>query len=234
MLVNGNGRAPADYGALGDLDLAGRCAARDPVAVRYVITSNNQRLFRTAWSILGVKADAEDALQAAYLLAFAKISTFAGRSTLSTWLTRIVANEALGRRRSEQKRRQQLAQQGIAVIDSYREKLMRGSDPELADATVARDQLRQLLEDAIAKLPDDFRSVFVLREIEGLSSAAVAEILALPEATVKTRLFRGRRLLQRALAPDVASALTGTFPFAGADCANLTEQVLLSLGLRIM
>ena len=84
----------------------------------HVITANNQRLFRTAWSILKNRAEAEEAVQAAYLSAFAKIGGFEGRSSLSTWLTRIVVNEALGRRRSEERRRRQLEQEGVAVLDT--------------------------------------------------------------------------------------------------------------------
>ena len=101
--------------------------ARDANAVRVVTTRNNQRLFRTAWSILKHRAEAEDALQSAYLKAFAAIESFEGRSSLSTWLTRIVINEALGRQRSAKRRRTQLDDSSVTVLDDYREKLMRGS-----------------------------------------------------------------------------------------------------------
>lgn len=220
-----------DYARLGDGELARLCAARDADATRYVITSNNQRLFRTAWSILRDRVEAEEALQAAYLSAFGNIGSFEGRSSLSTWLTRIVINEALGRRRAEQRRRRRLEGEGVAVLDSYRENLMRGSDAEAPDVAIAREQIRKLLEQAVADLPDGFRTVFVLREIEGLSSEETGAILDVPVQTVKTRLFRARRRLQQALAPEVATALSGTFPFAGSDCAALTERVLRELGL---
>jgi RNA polymerase sigma-70 factor (ECF subfamily) len=220
-----------DYGGLGDLELAQRCAERDRGAVAHVIGHNNQRMFRAAWSILKNRAEAEEAVQSAYLAAFAKIGTFEGRSALSTWLTRIVVNEALGRRRSEQRRRRQLEQEGVAVLDDYREALMRGSDGETPDVSVAREQLRKLLEQAVGELPEPFRTVFVLREIEGMTSEETAEILDVPVATVKTRLFRSRRRLQEMLAPEVAAVLSGTFPFAGSDCAALAERVLTSLGL---
>src|SRR3954451_18125743 len=100
-----------DYGGLGDVELARRCAGRDRDAISHVIASNNQRLFRAAWSILRSHQDAEEAVQAAYLSAFASIGTFEGRSALSTWLTRIVINEALGRRRAEQRRRRHFEQE---------------------------------------------------------------------------------------------------------------------------
>lgn len=226
-----SGKPALDFAALSDLELAGRCAARDAGAIRFVITANNQRLFRAAWSVLNSRSEAEEAVQAAYLSAFARIATFEGRSALSTWLTRIVLNEALGRRRAEQRRRRHLEQEGVAVLDNYRDALMRGSAAEGPDVTFAREQVRKLLEQAVAALPESFRSVFVLREIEGLSGEETAEILDLPVATVKTRLHRSRRRLQDMLAPELKTMLSGTFPFAGSDCAALAERVLATLGL---
>jgi len=220
-----------DYDRMDGAELAQRCAARDSDAIRHVITANNQRLFRAAWSILKSRPDAEEAVQAAYLAAFANMGSFEGRSSLSTWLTRIVVNEALMRRRSEQRRRTHLEQEGVTVLDDYRETMMRGSHAETPDVAVAREQIRKLLEKAVAELPDSFRTVFVLREIEGLSGEETAEILDVPVATVKTRLFRGKRQLQEMLAPEMSTVLNGTFPFAGSDCAALTARVLTALGL---
>lgn len=229
--MTSRGKAVLDYAGMSDIDLARRCASGDPDAVRHLISMNNQRLFRTAWSILKNRAEAEEAVQAAYLSAFRNLQTFEGRSALSTWLTRIVANEALGRRRSDVRRRRQLEEEGVAVLDSYREALMRGSEREAPDAAVAREQVRRMLEGAVAELPDLFRTVFVLRDIEGLSSEETAEVLGIPVATVKTRLFRSRRRLQEVLAPELGNALSGAFPFAGSDCAALTERVLAHLQL---
>jgi RNA polymerase sigma-70 factor, ECF subfamily len=229
--MNSSNSAVLDYGALTDVDLARRCQLRDRGAIKHVISSNNQRLFRTAWSILKSRPDAEEAVQAAYLSAFSKIASFEGRSALSTWLTRIVVNEALGRRRAEERRRRHLEQEGVALLDNYREALMGGSNAEAPDVSLAREQIRKLLEQAVADLPDHFRTVFVLREIEGLTSEETAEVLELPVATVKTRLFRSRGRLQEALAPEVAAVLDGAFPFAGSDCAAMTESVLSSLGI---
>lgn len=218
-----------DYASVGDTELARLCADRDRDAVRYVLTVNNQRLFRSAWSILKDRGEAEEAVQAAYVSAFASIATFEGRSSLTTWLTRIVINEALGRLRAQRRRRASLDAEGVAVLDSYRDKLMAGSQPPSPDAAVAREQLRRLLERAIAGLPENFRTVFVLREVEALSVAETAEALGIPESTVKTRLLRARRRMQEALEPEVHEALAGTFPFAGADCAALTERVMAEL-----
>jgi RNA polymerase sigma-70 factor (ECF subfamily) len=220
-----------DYAALDEIEFARLCSVRDAGASRHLITANNQRLFRAAWSILRDRGEAEDAVQAGYLSAFGAIGRFEGRSSLSTWLTRIVINEALARQRAGRRRRKQLEDRGVAMLDDYRAAFARGSDPSQPDAAAARVQLRALLEDAIAKLPEQFRTVFVLREIEGLSVEDTAQVLGLVEGTVKTRLLRARRKLQDMLAPEVHGALTGTFPFAGADCAALTERVLAELGL---
>jgi RNA polymerase sigma-70 factor (ECF subfamily) len=211
---------------LDDLAIARRCAQREPAAIRHVVALNNQRLFRTAWSVLKDRSEAEEAVQAGYLKAFASIGEFAGRSALSTWLTRIVINEALARLRSNRRRTNQLAKRGVAVLDDYRDTLMRGSQPEPPDAEMARGQLRKMIERAVAALPAPFRAVFVLREVEGLSVEETAEVLGIPAATVKTRLLRARRRLQDLLAPDVRSALTGAFPFAGADCEAMTARIL--------
>lgn len=219
-------QAKIDYSALDDVTLARLCGRRDRDALHHLISTNNQRLFRTAWSILKDRIEAEEAVQAAYLNAFAAIENFEGRSSLSTWLTRIVVNEALGRMRAQRRRRSRLESDGVALLETYRERMAQASAAPAPDATVAREQLRLLIERAVADLPDIFRSVFVLREVEGLSIEETADALAIPAATVKTRLLRARRKLQQALAPEVQSALTGSFPFAGADCAALTERVL--------
>jgi RNA polymerase sigma-70 factor, ECF subfamily len=213
-----------DYEAMSDLQLAAACMGGDRDAVRQITVANNQRLFRAAWSVLRDRHDAEEAVQAGYLKAFAAMDSFAGRSSLSTWLTRIVLNEALMRRRAALRRRAHLEAEGVMILDKYRE-----AGPEAPDAILARDQLRRLLERAVADLPDAFRTVFVLRQVEGLSVDDTAEALGIAAATVKTRLLRARRKLQAALAPDVRGALDGSFPFAGADCAALTERVLAAL-----
>jgi RNA polymerase sigma-70 factor (ECF subfamily) len=221
------GQTRLDYESLDDPALARLIAIRDADAVRLITGRNNQRLFRAAWSILRNRADAEDAVQSAYLRAFAAIDSFEGRSSLSTWLTRIAINEALARDRTAQRRRKHFEDSSVAVLDDYREKFMRGSMEDTApDLELARTQLRGLLERAIADLPDSFRLVFVLREIEGLSVEETADTLGLVAGTVKTRHLRARRRLQQALAPVVGTALEGAFPFAGADCGAMTERVV--------
>lgn len=223
-------RIRVDYESLSDSELAGRVGQRDVAAVRLITGRNNQRLYRAAWSILKDRSEAEDAVQDGYLKAFAAIDTFAGKSSLSTWLTRIVINEALGRRRAANSRSSQ-QQQSVLFIEEYREKLMRGSaSSESPETALIRRQIGKLLERAIVQLPDVFRPAFVLHEIEGLSLEDTAEALQVPKETVKTRVFRARRLLQKELGPELRNALSETFTFAGADCEALTERVLTSFG----
>jgi RNA polymerase sigma-70 factor (ECF subfamily) len=157
-----------DYEHLSDVELARLVTQRDSSAVRVITRRNNQRLHRAAWSVLRDRAEAEDAVQDAYLKAFAAIGRFEGRSSLSTWLTRIVVNEALERRRTAQKRQLILQSQSVIDIDDYRERLMAGSQASQSpEAEAMRTQIAKLLERAIANLPEAFRPVFVLREIEG-------------------------------------------------------------------
>ena len=200
-----------------DLELAADIARRDAGAVRLVMRRNNQRLFRAALQILRNREDAEDAVQSAYLKAFAAIRSFAGRSSLSTWLTRIVTNNALAHARSARRRRSRLEESEVPVMDDYREMLMRGSMSASPEHAVARGQIRQIVGDAINQLPAPFRTVFVLRQIEELEVSEVAEKLGIPAATVKTRYLRARRRLQRLLGPGLGGALSGGFPFDGAS-----------------
>jgi RNA polymerase sigma-70 factor, ECF subfamily len=220
-----------DYAALSDAELARRIVGRDAAAARFLITRSNQRLYRAAWSILLDRAEAEEAVQDGYLKAFAALPTFRGEAQLSTWLTRIVVNEALERRRKAGRRRKQLESQGVSFIESYREAFMRGSEPSQSpEQAVMRTELARVLETAIGRLPEVFRPAFVLREIEGLSVAETAQTLGLAEATVRTRLHRARLRLQAELAPEMASVRAATLPFAGLDCQAMTDRVLAKLG----
>jgi RNA polymerase sigma-70 factor (ECF subfamily) len=216
-----------DYERVTDIELARLVGRRDPIAVRLVTRRNNQRLNRSSWSILKDRAEAEEAVQDGYLKGFRHIDSFAGESSLATWLTRIVINEALARRRTAERRAELLRERGVTRVEDYREMEMQISErPRSPEAEVMRTQVAKLLERAICGLPEIFRTVFMLREIEGLSVEETAEILQIPQETVKTRALRARRRLQRELDPELREALRGTFPFAGADCDGLTERVV--------
>jgi RNA polymerase sigma-70 factor (ECF subfamily) len=216
-----------DYERASDVELCRLVVQRDPHAIRLITSRNNQRLYRAAWSILKDRAEAEEAVQDGYLKAFAAMDGFEGRSALTTWLTRIVINEALARRRTAERRARLYREQQIADIEIYRERFMASTvATESPEADVMRRQVARVLERAIGKLPENFRTVFVLREVEGLSVDETAEVLQIPGETVKTRLLRARRRLQQELDPELREALHDTFPFAGCECNALTERVI--------
>jgi RNA polymerase sigma-70 factor (ECF subfamily) len=220
-----------DYPAMDDTALVQRILARDAAAARHLLKANNQRLFRAAWSILGNRAEAEEAVQDGYLKAFAALPRFKAEAALSTWLTRIVVNQALDRRRRAKHRAAQLEGRGVAVIEDYREALMQGStDRGSPEQAVMRRELAHLMEKAIRALPETFRPVFVLREIEGQSVTETAAALGLSEQTVRTRLFRAKQRLKAVLEPEIGDVRAATLAFLGADCDALTDRVLDRLG----
>ena len=214
----------SDYDALTEEALLVLLRRRDSLAFRQVMTRNNQRLFRTARAFMRSDADAEDVVQEAYVCAFEQLDTFRGDAALSTWLVRIVVNEARQRQRNEKPRvavdtLEYLSPSAVVVTFPGTE------DPSM---TAARAELRHLLEDAIDALAPDFRAVFMLREIEECSIDETAAALGLRPETVKTRLHRARRFIRTLLEQRVASSLKEAFHFQGARCARITNRVLLS------
>jgi RNA polymerase sigma-70 factor (ECF subfamily) len=216
-----------DYETLSDLELAQRAHVRDAQAIRLITTRNNQRLFRAAWSVLRNRADAEEAVQDAYLKAFTGAG-FEGRSSLATWLTRIAVNEALARKRANEARKRSLSDADITQIDDYREKLMSVSlrSPEFQ---MLRAELAKAMEAAIARLPEDFRTVLVLRDLEDMSVEETAEALDIVAATVKTRHLRARRRLRQEIDPDFRAVLAETLRFDGSNCEAMTARAIAAL-----
>lgn len=206
--------------------LVARARLGDETAIRALVQQNNRRLYRVTRAVLGDDIEAEDAVQEAYLRAFTHLDGFRGEAGFATWLTRIALNEALQRLRGRHRTLPERAAEakGAEVIAFP---AARGaSDPESA---AARHQLRDVIEAAVERLPRPLRIVFVLRDIEELSTAETATQLGLPEATVKTRLHRARRQLRGRLDAEIAATLTGTFPFAGARCARMADSVVQRL-----
>ncbi len=224
-------RHQIDPAQLADAELASLAATGDAAAFRLIMERNNGRLYRVARAVLKNDGEAEDAVQEAYVRAFTRLAAFRGESSLSTWLTRIVLNEALGRVRRRRPTEEiaaveKAAESGADVIP------FPGASPEADPETAAaRREIAGLLERAIDALPDPVRLAFVLREVEGMSGEETAAQLAIPEATVKTRLHRAKRLLRKALQAEIGPALTDAFPFAGRRCVRTTEIVLARLGL---
>ena len=187
----------------------------------------NTRLFRAARAILRNDAEAEDALQDAYLEAYRHIGEFRGEAQLSTWLTRIVVTRALMRLRKEKKHRNVVSIDGREHPDGDPiEADVEDEAAELPAESVWRGELRTLLEARIDELPLPFRTVFVLREIEDMSAAETAEALGIPEATVRSRHFRSRAMLRASIARDVDVAAADAFSFDGARCDRIVGNVL--------
>jgi RNA polymerase sigma-70 factor (ECF subfamily) len=183
---------------------------------------HNRTLFRTARAILRDDAEAEDALQEAYLQAYRALGTFRGDARLSTWLVRIVANEALGRLRKRTRRGDVLPLSPVEEIPEMRTE----DGPEGA---AQRAEMRRLLEKRIDALPEAYRAVFVLRALEELSVEETAAALGIPEATVRTRFFRARSQLREALSREIDLAYDDAFSFAGVRCDRVVAQVLARL-----
>jgi len=209
---------PASPEPLLDGELAQRVAGGDMRAFEALMRRHNRTLFRTSRAILGDDADAEEALQDGYLRAFRAIGTFRGESKLSTWLVRIVANEALMRLR---KRRR-----GAEVVPLHGEDMSAEDRPDFA---AQRAQTRRLLEQKIDALPEAYRVVFILRALEEFSVEETAGALSIPEATVRTRFFRARRVLREALSTEIDLALDEVFAFAGERCDRNVARVLARL-----
>ena len=215
-----------DYGALADAELAALVQQGNRMAFVAVMQRCNQRLFRIARSVVRDDNEAEDVLQEAYLRAFAAIGNFRGEASLFTWLTRITLNEARGRLR---KRRPSVALDALEAAQETGAELIafpRSLNAPSPESEAARSETRRLMEAAIDELPEPFRIVFILREIEECTVEETAGQLGLLPETVKTRLFRARRLLRRALSEKLASSVTEAFPFLGARCLRITEAVL--------
>ncbi|MGH7836486.1 MAG: RNA polymerase sigma factor, partial [Candidatus Binataceae bacterium] len=170
-------------------ELAGAAAAGDATAFETLMHRYNRRLFRTARAILKDDAAAEDALQEAWVAAWRNLGRFRGEAELSTWLTRIVVNQALQALRRMKPERVVVALDGrddeTDVLESVADPAPRAT-PEKA---MQQAEMRQLIERKIDELPEAFRAVFMLREVEELSVEETAACLDVPEATVRTRLF---------------------------------------------
>jgi len=218
------------YGKLSDLELAQRIAAGDKDAFELLMRRHNQMVYRTARSILRDDAEAEDAVQEAYLLAYRGMSAFRGDAKLSTWLVRIVANEAIARLRKRSRGAEIIQLSGETREDSETvEGNVNQTLPEQPEHAARRAQTRRLLEAKIDELPDAFRTVFVLRALEELSVEEAAVALGIPEATVRSRFFRARGLLREALSKEIDIAYGDAFAFAGDRCDRIVAGVLARL-----
>ena len=210
-----------------DSSVVRRIAAGDRSAFEVLMRRHNRRLYRLARATLRNHAEAEDALQEAYLAAYRAIGKFRGESALSTWLSRLVLNECLGRLR--RKARRDNVVPIVSSTDEVEVDHMSMPHADAPDEAFARTEMRALLERKIDALPDVFRTVFVLRSVEDMNVEETALCLDIPEATVRSRHFRARSMLRESLAQDLDTAERDVFEFGGAHCDRIVERVLSRL-----
>ena len=204
--------------ALSDAEIVERVRAGEIALFELLMRRYNQRLYRIARTIVGDDGEAEDVTQDAYVRAYEHLGQFAGRAPFSTWLTRIAVHEALARR--ARRGRQLALEESMPALAST------GPGPE---QRAADRELRQAIEAAVETLPDVYCSTFILRDVEGLSTAETAACLDVTEETVKTRLHRARALLRNHINARVGAAVRDTFQFAGARCDRIVAAVMARL-----
>ena len=211
-----------DGSRLSDAEVVDRVKAGETALFEVLMRRYNQRLYRVARSILGNDGEAEDVMQESYVRAYAHLDQFAGRSSFSTWLTKIAVYEALARARRSDR---------LDTIEALQE---RDDQEMVAVASKNRDPERQmfdkevktLLETAIDRLPHDYRLVFALREIEEMDTAATAECLGVSEEVVKTRLHRARALIRQDLYRQAGATSPAAFQFHLSRCDRVVDAVL--------
>jgi len=205
---------------LSDDEVVRRVLDGDVALFEIIMRRYNQRLFRVVRSVVRADSEAEDIIQEAYVRAYEHLSQFEGRAKFSTWLMKIAIYEAYARVRRFDYRNvdnvSKLEDEGVDVKSKER-------DPE---QQAFNDEIKRLLERAFDAIPDDYRSVFMLREIEGLSTAETAECLEISEENVKTRLHRARVLLQRELYSAAGATAATAFQFLGARCDRVVARVM--------
>lgn len=215
--------------ALDETELVQLAREGEAAAFRAIMQRSNRRLYRIARAVMNDDSEAEDVVQESYVRGLTALASFRGDSSLTTWLSRIVLNEAMGRLRRRRPTvdvdalEDRQARQGDIIPFPL---TSREPDPERA---IAQRQIKALLESAIDELPDSFRTVLIARAVEGMSIEETAELFDLKPETVKTRLHRARQLLRDALEKQIGPVLTDAFPFDGRRCERMTQAVLVRL-----
>lgn len=206
--------------ALTDVEIVDRVRAGDLALYEVIMRRYNQRLYRVARAILHDDSEAEDVMQEAYVRAYTHLDQFAGRSAFSTWLTRIAVHEALSRLRS----RNRHPQVDVTEYDGEISMKITGRVPD-PEQNASTAQLKEFLEEAVLNLPESYRTVIMLRDIEELSTSETAEVLELTEENVKVRLHRGHGMIRNWLFERIGSNAKEAFPFMGARCDRVVHEV---------
>jgi RNA polymerase sigma-70 factor (ECF subfamily) len=201
-----------------DEELVRRIVGGDAALFEILMRRHNQRIYRAVRAVLRADDDAEDVMQQAYLNAYQHLHQFAGDAQFSTWLTRIAVNEALGRRRKRIRARDQGTEDvDISLVESNT------PDPE---QQASHSELRDVMEREVAALPDAFRVVVVMRDVEGLSTSETAAVLGISEDLVKQRLHRARAMLRENLYQRAGVTLASLFAFGNARCDRVVAAVM--------
>jgi RNA polymerase sigma-70 factor (ECF subfamily) len=204
-----------------DEEVIRRVLAGETALYEMIMRRHNQRLYRVARAIVRDPDEAEDVMQESYVRAYIHLGQFAGEAKFSTWLTRIAVHEALGR----MNRKKRMVQPAEHDEPGCRMEEVRSGEPD-PEVQRSEAEAREMLEQAIDSLPDGYRAVFVMREVEGLSTAETARCLDLNEENVKVRLHRSRRMLREALYRRAQIATANAFQFLGPRCDGVVAAVL--------
>ena len=211
---------------ISDDDVVSRVRAGETGLYEMLMRRYNQRLFRVIRSVVMNDDEAEDVLQEAWVRAYEHLDQFAGRASFSTWVTRIAFHEGLARTRKNRRWTPLENPEGEIMAEAER----RQTTAETPEMQAERSQLGRMLQAAVDALPETYRSVFVLREVEQLSTTETAECLELSEEAVKTRLHRSRALLRRDLESRLGPAISEAYAFLGARCDRIVMRVLERIG----
>jgi RNA polymerase sigma-70 factor (ECF subfamily) len=222
--------AAAETSALPDAEIVRRVRAGERALFEILMRRHNQRVYRAARAVVKDEAEVEDVMQQAYINAFTHLDQFEERSKFSTWLIRIALNEAFGRRRKMQRNESMTATQ--STQDEDHGELMDAIASPQADPErqAYAQELSRVLEAAVDTLPETYRAVFMLRDIEGLSTSETGEGLGLGDEAVKTRLHRARAMIRRAVTAQIGTVAAGSFQFHAPRCDRVVAHVLAAIG----
>jgi RNA polymerase sigma-70 factor (ECF subfamily) len=206
---------------LSDEEVVARVLAGETAMFEIVMRRHNQRLYRVARSILRNDTEAEDVMQGAYVRAYEHLNQFAGRAKFSTWLTRIAVREALARQRRGN-RYQEFEPMSELEGDPMDRFASLALNPE---QQASNSEVRRLLAEAVEKLPDAYRTIFMLRDVEEMSTTDAADVLEISEENVKARLHRARALLRESLYARAGMERKVVFNFHAVRCDRVVKNV---------
>lgn len=217
-----------DRDGASDEQIVERIVQGDSALFEILIRRNNTRVYRAVRSLLRDEVETEDAMQTTYVLAYSKLNTFRGGSRFSTWLTQIALNEARGRLRHHRRH-------PSVSLNAVEESPMpdSASSPPTPEAQASGRELTALIERAVDALPEPYRVVFVLRDIDGMDTKDTSSVLDVSQDVVKTRLSRARATLRQTIEQLVGSAATDAFGFHASRCDRIVARVFEQLGLAL-